>query len=99
VLRRIFGPKRTEAAGSWRRLHNAELHNLYTSPDTRVIRSRRMRWAGQVAHTEEIINAYIFIEKHEGKRLRHRWRIILKLILKKRSERSEWMELAEDRVK
>jgi hypothetical protein len=43
VLRRIFGPKREEVAGSWRRLHNAELHNLYALPNIRVIKSRRMR--------------------------------------------------------
>jgi hypothetical protein len=51
VLRRICGPKREEVVGGWRRLHNEELHNLYTSPDIiRVIRSRKMRWAGHVAH-------------------------------------------------
>jgi hypothetical protein len=51
VLRRIFGPKREEvAAANWRRLHNEELHNLYTSPSiSRVIKSRRMRWVGHVA--------------------------------------------------
>jgi hypothetical protein len=49
VLRRIFGPKREED-GSWRKLHNDELHNLYSSPNiVRVIKSRRMRWAGHVA--------------------------------------------------
>jgi hypothetical protein len=50
VLRRIFGPKREEVAGGWGRLHNEELHNLYASPNIiRVIKSRRMRWAGYVA--------------------------------------------------
>jgi hypothetical protein len=50
VLRRIFGPTRNEVTGEWRRLHNAELHNLYSSPDIiRQIKSRRMRWAGHVA--------------------------------------------------
>jgi hypothetical protein len=49
VLRRIFGPKREEVAGDWRRLHNEELHNLFTSPYIiRVIKSRRMRWTGHV---------------------------------------------------
>jgi hypothetical protein len=49
VLRKIFGPKREED-GSWRKLHNDELHNLYSSPNiVRVIKSRRMRWAGHVA--------------------------------------------------
>jgi hypothetical protein len=50
VLRRIFGPKRDEVTGSWRKLHNEELHNLYTSPNIiRMIKSRRVRWAGHVA--------------------------------------------------
>jgi hypothetical protein len=50
VLRKIFGPKREED-GSWRKLHNDKLHNLYSSPNlVRVIKSRRMRWAGHVAH-------------------------------------------------
>jgi hypothetical protein len=47
VLRRIFGPKRVEVTGDWRKLHNEELHNLYSSPSMiRAIKSRRMRWAG-----------------------------------------------------
>jgi hypothetical protein len=47
VLRRIFGPKRKEVAGSWRSLHNEELHNLYASTNiVRAIKSRRIRWAG-----------------------------------------------------
>jgi hypothetical protein len=47
VLRRIFGPKREEVAGDWRRLHNEELHNLYSSLNIiRVIKSRRIRWTG-----------------------------------------------------
>jgi hypothetical protein len=50
VLRRIFGPKRDEVSGGWRKLHNEELHNLYSSPSIiRIIKSRRMRWAGHVA--------------------------------------------------
>jgi hypothetical protein len=50
VLRRIFGPKRHEVTGNWRKLHNEELHNLYSSPNTiRMIKSRRVRWAGHVA--------------------------------------------------
>jgi hypothetical protein len=53
VLRRIFGPKRDEATGEWRRLHNKELDDLYSSPNViRVIKSRRMRWAGHVARVE-----------------------------------------------
>jgi hypothetical protein len=50
VLRRIFGPKRDEVIGSWRKLHNEELHNLYSSPSIiRMIKLRRMRWVGHLA--------------------------------------------------
>jgi hypothetical protein len=49
-LRRIFGPKRDEVTGEWRKLHNKELHDLYSSPSIiRIIKSRRMRWAGHAA--------------------------------------------------
>jgi hypothetical protein len=79
VLRRIFGPKRDEVTGRWRKLHNEELHNLYFSPSIiRMIKSRRMRWAGHVARMGETRNAYrILVGKPEGKRPlgrpRHRW--------------------------
>jgi hypothetical protein len=54
VFRRIFGPKRDEVTGGWRKLHNEELHNLYSSPSLiRMIKSRRMRWAGHVARKGE----------------------------------------------
>jgi len=50
VLKRIFGPRRDEVTGEWRRLHNVKLNDLYCSPNiVRVIKSRRMRWAGQVS--------------------------------------------------
>jgi hypothetical protein len=50
VFRRIFGPKRDEVTGGWRKLHNEELHNMYPSPGIiKIIKSRRMRWAGNVA--------------------------------------------------
>jgi hypothetical protein len=50
VLRRIFGPKRDDVTGDWRKLHNKEFHNLYSSPNIiRMMKSRRMRWAGHVA--------------------------------------------------
>jgi hypothetical protein len=69
VLRRIFGPKRDEVTGGWRKLHNEELHNLYSSPSIiRMIKSRRMRWAGHVALMGEKMNAYrILMENPEGK--------------------------------
>jgi hypothetical protein len=54
VLRRIFGLKRDEVMGEWRKLHNEELHNMYSSPSIiRIIKSRRMRWAGHVARMGE----------------------------------------------
>jgi hypothetical protein len=54
VLRRIFGPKRDEVTGEWRKLHNEELNNLYSSPNTvRVIKLRRVRWARHVARMGE----------------------------------------------
>jgi hypothetical protein len=59
VLRRIFGPKRDEVTGGWRKLHNEELHNLYSSPSIiRMTKSRKMRWAGHVARMGEKRNAY-----------------------------------------
>jgi hypothetical protein len=67
---RIFGPKRDEVTKSWRKLHNDELHNLYSSPSIiRIIKSRRMRWAGHVARMGEKNNAYrILVGKTKGKR-------------------------------
>jgi hypothetical protein len=69
VLRRIFGSKRDEVTGGWRKLHNEELRNLYSSPSiTRIIKSRRMRWAGHVARKGEKRNAYkLLVGKPEGK--------------------------------
>ena len=58
VLRRIFGPKRDEVTGEWRRLHNEEHNDLYTSPNIWVIKPRRMTWAGHVAHMEERRGSY-----------------------------------------
>jgi hypothetical protein len=58
VLRKIFGPKRDEVIGGWRNLHNGELHNLYCSPSIiRIMKSRRMRWTGNVAQMGEKRNA------------------------------------------
>jgi len=70
VLRRIFGPKRDEVTGEWRRLHNEELNDLCSSPNNvRVIKSRRIRWAGQVARRGEERGVYrVFVGKPEEKR-------------------------------
>jgi hypothetical protein len=79
VLRRIFGPKRDEVTGGCRKLHNEELHNLYSSQSIiRVIKARRMRWAGHTAQRGEKRNAYrTLVGKPEGKRPlgrpRRRW--------------------------
>jgi hypothetical protein len=59
VLRIIFGPNRDEVTGKWRKLHNEELNDLYSSPNTlRVIKSRRMRWAGHIASMGEMRGVY-----------------------------------------
>jgi hypothetical protein len=70
VLRRIFGLKKDEVTGEWRKLHNKELRNLYSSPSIiRIIKSRRMRWAGHLARMGEKRNAYrLLVGKSEGKR-------------------------------
>jgi len=71
VLRRIFGPKRDEVTGDWRKLHNEELSDLYCSPNiVRVIKSRRMGWAGHVARMGKRKLAYrVLVGKSENKRL------------------------------
>jgi hypothetical protein len=64
VLRKIFGPKKDEVTGEWRKLHNEELRDLYPSPSIiRIIKSRRMRWAGHVARMGEKRNAYRLLVK------------------------------------
>ncbi|KAJ4427940.1 hypothetical protein ANN_23950 [Periplaneta americana] len=70
VVRKIFGAKRDEVTGEWRKLHNTELHALYSSPDIiRNIKSRRLRWAGHVARMGESRNAYrMLVGRLEGKR-------------------------------
>jgi hypothetical protein len=79
VLRKIFGLKRDEVIVDWRKLHNVELHNLYCSPSIiRMMKSRRMRWAGHVARMGEKINAYRILvgkleEKRPLERPRRRW--------------------------
>jgi hypothetical protein len=70
VLRRIFGPKSDKVTEDWRKLHNEERHNFYSSSNIiRMIKSRRMKWAGHVARMGETRNAYrILVGKPEGKR-------------------------------
>ena len=87
VLRRIFGPKRDEATGEWRRLPNEELNDLYSLPNIiRIIKSRRMRWAGYVAHMGGERGAYrILVGRPEGRRPvgrpRRRWEDNIKMDL------------------
>jgi hypothetical protein len=79
VLRRIFGPKRDEVTGQWRKLHNEELHNLYSPPDIIMqVKSRRMRWARHVTYMGEERKVYkVLVGEPEGKRPlgrpRRRW--------------------------
>jgi hypothetical protein len=88
VLRRIFGPKRDEVTGEWRKMHNGELHNLYSSLHIiRQIKSRRMRWTGHVARMGEGRNVHrILVGKPEGKRSlgrrRRRWEDGIKMDLR-----------------
>jgi hypothetical protein len=75
VLRKIFGPKRVEVTGEWRKLHNEELRDLYSSPSIiRISKLRRIRWAGHVARMREKRSAYrLLVGKPEGKRPLERW--------------------------
>ena len=85
-LGKIFGAKRDEIIGEWTKLHNAELHALYSSPNTiRNLKSRRLRWVGHVARMEQFRNAYrVLVVKSEARRLlgwpRRRWEDVLKWI-------------------
>ena len=89
MLGRIFGPKRDKVTGEWRKLHNEELNDLYSSPKiVRVMKSRRMRWEGHVARMGERRGVYrVFVWKREGKRQlgrpRRRWEDNIKMSLRK----------------
>jgi hypothetical protein len=105
VLRRIFGPKREED-GSWRKLHNDELRNLYSSPNIfRVIKTIRMRWAGLLVRTGEGKGVYnrILVGRPEGKRSlgrpRRRWEDNIKMDLREIGiDGANWNRLTQDRV-
>jgi hypothetical protein len=106
VLRRIFGPTRDGVTGGWTKLHNEELHNLYSSPSIiRIIKSRGMRWAGHVARIGEKRNVYrLLVGKPEGKRPlgrpRRRWINNIKIDLLEIGLRVlDWIGLAQDRYR
>ncbi|KAJ4448870.1 hypothetical protein ANN_00261 [Periplaneta americana] len=104
VLRKIFGAKRDEVTGEWRKLHNAELHALYSSPDIiRNIKCKGLRWAGHVARMGKTRNAYrMLVGKPEGKRPlgkpRRRWEDNIKMDLREVGyDGRDWINLAQDR--
>jgi hypothetical protein len=104
MLRRIFGSKREEDR-SWRKLHNDELHKLYSSPNiVTVIKSRRMRWAGHVARMGKERGVYrVLVGRPECKRPlgrpRRRWEYNIKIGLREiRVNVANWIRLAQDRV-
>jgi len=103
VLRRVFGPKREEVTGEWRKLHNDELKDLYSLPNiVRVVKSRRIRWAGHVARMGEGRGVHrVLVGKHEGKRPlgrpRRRWEDNIKMDLREMGGGGDRMELAQYR--
>jgi hypothetical protein len=104
VLRRIFGPRRDEVTGEWRRLHNEEQNDLYSSPNiVRVIKSRRIRWARHVARMgEEMVVYRVLVGKPEGKRPpgrpRRRWVDNIRNDLQEVGcGHMDWIVLAQDR--
>ncbi|KAJ4441800.1 hypothetical protein ANN_11658 [Periplaneta americana] len=104
VLRKIFGAKRDEVTGEWRKLHNAELHILFSSPDIiRNIKARRLRWAGHVARTVESRITYrVLVGRPEGKRPlgrpRRRWEDNIKMDLREVGyDDMQSINLAQDR--
>jgi len=104
VLIRIYGPRRDEVTGEWRRLHNEELNDLYCSPNiVRVIKSRRVRWAGHVARMGEEREVYrILVGKPEGRRPlgrpRRRWEDNIRTDLQEVGcGYMDWIGLAQDR--
>jgi hypothetical protein len=103
LLSRIFGPKRDELTEEWRKMHNEELNDLCSLPNiVRVVKSRRMRWAGHVARKGEDRGVHsVLVEKPEGNRPlgrpRRRWEDNIKMYLQEvGGGRGDWMELAQD---
>ena len=102
MFRRVFGSKRDEVTGEWRKLHNEELRDLYSLPNiVRVVKSRRMRWAGHVALMGEERGVHrVLVGKPEGKRRlgrpRRGWEDNIKMDLREVGG-GDWMELAQDR--
>ena len=97
---RIFGPRRDEVTGEWRRLHNEELSDLYCSPNiVRVLKSRRMRWSGLVARMGEERGVYrVLVGKPEGRRPLGRPRRRIRLDLQEVGcGYMDWIGLAQDR--
>jgi len=104
VLRKVFGPNRDEVTGEWRKLHKEELNDLYSLPSiVRVVKSRRMRWAGNVARMGEDRGVHrVLVRKPKGKRPlgrpRCRWEDNIKMDLQEvGGGRGDSMELAQDR--
>jgi hypothetical protein len=99
VLRRIFGPKKDEVTGGWRKLYNEELHGLYSLPSiVRVIKVSRMRWAGHVARIREVRGAYNILVGRPLGRPRRRWEDNIKMDLKEIVFGDvDWIHLAQDR--
>jgi hypothetical protein len=103
VLRRIFGSKRDEVTGEWRKLHNEELHDLFSLSSIIRIMKSRMRWEGYVARMGEKRNAYkLFVGKPEGKRPlgrpRRRWvDNIRRDLVEVGSDEVDWIGLAQDK--
>jgi hypothetical protein len=104
VLRRIFGLKRDEVTGGWRKLHNEELHGFYSSPSiVRVIKAGRMRWAGHVARMGQMRGAYnISVGSPKGRRPlgrpRRRWEDNIKMDLRETGFGDvDWIHWAQDR--
>jgi hypothetical protein len=103
VLRRIYGPKRDEVTGEWRKLYNEELHNLYSSDIIRQVKSKRMRWTGHVARMEEERKVYkVLVGNPERKRPlgrpRRSWEDGIRMDLREIGLWCvDWIRLAQDR--